>query len=151
MALTKIFTGMEKGPEMIDANFKDNLLEISAWTDAGMTYVNGYSQNTKDMPNTLEYRTIKLGGVLIETQFCGYFVTPAIKSTQGVVEFCKFPSEIFRSGRKVQSNEIKSIATDQYVGYGANTDDSALTINLWWLTKEFAAGTSIATNLCLSW
>lgn len=151
MTLTKIVTGMEKGPEAIDANFKDNLLEISEWTNAGMTYVNGYSQHTNDMPNTLKYRTIKLGGVLIETQFRGYINTPALKSTQGVVEICKFPSVIFKSGFPILSNKIESISSGQYVGYGVSTVDSALTINLWWITKEFAAGTEIQTNFCVNW
>lgn len=155
MTLTTIFTGMEQGPEKIDANFKEiggNLLEISSWTDAGMTYVNGYTKHTKDMANTLKYRTIKLGGVLIETQFAGWYdSTGSLKSTQGVVEVCKFPSGIFRSGLTLATNKIESISTGQYVGYGVNTGDSALTINLWWLTKEFAAGTEIQTNLCLSW
>lgn len=151
MALTKIFTGMEKGPEAIDANFKDNLLEISAWTDAGMTYVNGYSQHTKDMPNTLKYRTIKLGGVLIETQFAGFFETPPLKSSQGVVEVCKFPTEIFRSDFSILSNKTDYISTGQYVTFGAHTDVSALTINLWGLTKEFTTRGEAQTNLCLSW
>ncbi|MFC6170445.1 hypothetical protein [Loigolactobacillus jiayinensis] len=151
MTLTKIFSGMELGPEAIDANFKDNLLEISAWTDAGMTYINGYSQHTIDMPNTLKYRTIKLGGVLIETQFGGFFDAPALKSTQGVVEVCKFPTEIFRSGLTLIFNKNCYISTGQYVMFGTNSDDSALTINLWGLTKEFTTRAMVQTNLCLSW
>lgn len=43
MALTKIFTGMEKGPEAIDANFKelDGDITDSGWQTAGITYLNG--------------------------------------------------------------------------------------------------------------
>ena len=151
MALTTIFTGMEKGPEAINKNFKDNLLEISAWTDAGMTYINGNYPNSNDMANTLKYRTIKLGGVLMETQFCGWFNMPAVNRTLGVVEISKFPSEIFRSGFALSSNRIESFSTDQYIAFGVNPDDSALYINLWPITKEFPDGKTIMTNLCVSW
>lgn len=151
MTLTTIVAGMEKGPEAIDANFKDNLLEISDWSATGLTYLNGFSQHTIDMPNTLKYRTIKLGGVLIETQFAGFSDAPALKSTLGVVEICKLPSGILRSNFVNLSNQIESVATDQFVGYGIDTDRSALMVNLWGLTKELTDVGKIRTNLCVSW
>lgn len=146
-----ITKGMPDWQKPINDFAANNAIVVSPWTDSGITYINGYAQHTNDMPHALRYRTIKLGGVLIETQLTGWFNTPPQKSTQGVVEVCKFPSEIFKSGFSILSNKIESISTGQYVGYGVNTDDSALTINLWWLTKEYTSGGEAQTNLCVSW
>ncbi|MGK4058640.1 hypothetical protein AB0Y04_02755 [Loigolactobacillus coryniformis] len=151
MALTKIFSGMEKGPEAIDANFKDNLLEISAWTDAGITYVNGWAGNTGDKPNTLKYRTINLGGVLIATEFAGYVKQPALASSQGVVEICKIPSTIMKSAFTKNLSAVGYISTGQYAIFGLNTTDYALTINLWGLTKNLAAGATSQVNATFEW
>ncbi|MGK4058273.1 hypothetical protein AB0Y04_00880 [Loigolactobacillus coryniformis] len=149
MTLTKIFTGMEKGPEMIDANFKDNLLEISGWSNAGITYVNGFSQHTNDMPNTLKYRTIKLGGILISTEFSGYFNNPALKSSQGVINVCNLPSNILKSSFSRESNSEKNLAKESgFLSFGIS--GSALRINIWEITKDLTAG-EIRTNYGIEW
>ena len=151
MALTKIFTGMELGPEAIDKNFKDNLLEISAWTDAGITYVNGWDGNTGDKPNTLKYRTINLGGVLIATEFAGYVKQPALTSSQGTVEICKLPSTVMKSGFTKNLSAVGYISTVQYAIFGLNTTDYALTVNLWGLTKSLSAGGTTQVNATFEW
>lgn len=149
MTLTKIVTGMEKGPEAIDANFKDNLLEISAWTDAGITYVNGFSQHTNDMPNTLKYRTIKLGGMLISTEFSGFFNNPALKSSQGIISVCNLPSNILKSDFSRESNSEKNLAKESgFVSF--HISGSALRMNIYEITKDWTAGEMVC-NYGIEW
>ncbi|MGK4059025.1 hypothetical protein AB0Y04_04735 [Loigolactobacillus coryniformis] len=149
MTLTKIFTGMEKGPEMIDKNFNDNLLEISSWTDVGITYVNGFSEHTNDMANTLKYRTIKLGGMLIYTEFSGYFNNPALNSSQGIINICNLPSNILKSGFSRESNSEKNLANESgFLSFGIS--GSALRINIWEITKNLTAG-EMRINYGIEW
>ena len=51
MNLTKIFTGMEKGPEAIDDNFQKITTKVP-WTSDGIVYKNGW---TKYPSNELAY------------------------------------------------------------------------------------------------
>lgn len=97
MALTTIFTGMEKGPEAIDANFKavdgNSPKILTDWTSDGITYKNGCSEKNDD-PNTpkIRYRLVQLG----DTKFLsiiGWFLVPALNSGQKIVGFT-LPSNI---------------------------------------------------------
>lgn len=130
---------------------KDQTLEISAWTDAGISFINGYTGNTSDMPNTLKYRTITFGGVLIATEFAGYVKHPALTSSQGVVEICKLPSAIMKSAFTKNLSVTGFISTGQYTIFGLNTTDYALTINLWGLTENLAAGGAFQVNATFEW
>ena len=63
--LTKIVTGMEKGPEAIDTNFEalnadalSNKITDTGWTSAGVVCINGFTSNPDD---PLQYRIIKFG------------------------------------------------------------------------------------------
>lgn len=58
MALTKIFTGMELGPEAIDANFKAVEITDTGWVTDGIVYSNGF---VKDAVDPFAYRIIKYG------------------------------------------------------------------------------------------
>ena len=76
MALTKIFTGMENGPEKIDDNFSNleteiNLQEIKVneWSSSGITLLNG-AQYYSDADHVF-YRTIQLTGQYQLVQLSG--------------------------------------------------------------------------------
>jgi len=78
--LTKIVTGMEKGPEAIQGNF-DTLngaigqaVTVTDWTDAGITYLNGATPNTAG----LKYRTANFAGMHM-LQFAGWIDFPPFK------------------------------------------------------------------------
>lgn len=58
MTLTKIFSGMEKGPEAIDANFKAVEITDSGWQTDGIVYANGF---VKDAADPFAYRIVKYG------------------------------------------------------------------------------------------
>jgi len=58
MALTKIFTGMELGPEAIDANFKALEITDTGWITDGIVYANGF---VKDAVDPFAYRIVKFG------------------------------------------------------------------------------------------
>ena len=91
MALTKIFTGMELGPEAIDANFK--ALDVSSpkiltnWSSDGISYKNGCSEKTDD-PNTpkIQYRLMQLGDSNF-LSITGWFNVAPLDSGQKIVAF----------------------------------------------------------------
>lgn len=56
--LTKIVTGMEKGPEAIDANFKAVEITDTGWITDGIVYANGF---VKDAADPFAYRIVKYG------------------------------------------------------------------------------------------
>ena len=89
MALTSITTGMEKGPEAIDANFKtldgSSPKIITDWSSDGISYKNGCTQNT-DTPNRIQYRIIKLGDSNF-LSLVGWFNAPALNLNQAIVAF----------------------------------------------------------------
>lgn len=58
MTLTKIFSGMEKGPEAIDANFKALDITDTGWQAAGITYLNGCAAL---VGNNERYRVVQTG------------------------------------------------------------------------------------------
>lgn len=80
MDLTKIFSGMDKGPEAIQANF-EKLNAASGtgteWIKAGLTPLNGFSGTN------LCWRMYKAGGLTL-IEFAGWCTTVAVKSNQSV-------------------------------------------------------------------
>lgn len=58
MTLTKIFTGMELGPEAIDENFKAVEITDTGWITDGIVYSNGF---VKDAADPFAYRIITYG------------------------------------------------------------------------------------------
>lgn len=58
MDLTKIFSGMELGPEAIDANFKAVEITDTGWITDGIVYANGF---VKDAADPFAYRIVKFG------------------------------------------------------------------------------------------
>lgn len=80
MDLTKIFSGMDKGPEAIQANFeKLNAASGSGtqWSKAGLTSINGFDGEN------LCWRQYKAGGLTI-LEFSGWCTTPTVKQGQAV-------------------------------------------------------------------
>ena len=80
MDLTKIFSGMDKGPEAIQANFeKLNAASGSGteWSKAGLTSINGFGGEN------LCWRQYKAGGLTI-LEFSGWCTTPTVKQGQAV-------------------------------------------------------------------
>lgn len=80
MDLTKIFSGMDKGPEAIQANFeKLNAASGSGteWSKAGLTSINGFGGDN------LCWRKYKAGGLTI-LEFSGWCTTPTVKQGQAV-------------------------------------------------------------------
>lgn len=100
MALTNIFTGMDKGPEAIQANF-DALNSLATtkndWTETGITYLNGFSRNG-DVP--LKYATIDLGNSTRMVCVQGWIKSAQINWNSRVVGI-KLPTSIFKSGYNV--------------------------------------------------
>lgn len=130
---------------------KNQTLEVSAWTDAGISFINGYTGDIGDTPNTLKYRTITFGGALIATEFAGYVKSPALTSSQGVVDICKLPSGVMKAAFTKNLSTVLLVGTGQYAVVGLDTTDFALTINLWGLTKDLAAGTNFQVNATFEW
>ncbi|MFC6170345.1 hypothetical protein [Loigolactobacillus jiayinensis] len=151
MADYKMTNGMNGWMAKYNQFVKDQTLEISAWTDAGISFINGYTGNTSDMPNTLKYRTITFGGVLIATEFAGYVKHPALTSGQGVVEICKLPSAIMKSAFTKNLSAIGYISTGQYTIFSLDTTDYALAVNIWGLTENLAAGGVFQVNATFEW
>lgn len=80
MDLTKIFSGMDKGPEAIQANFeKLNAASGSGteWSKVGLISLNGFGGNN------LCWRKYKAGGLTI-LEFSGWCTTPTVKQGQQV-------------------------------------------------------------------
>lgn len=80
MDLTKIFSGMDKGPEAIQANF-EKLNAASGtgtdWSTAGLTSINGFGGEN------LRWRQYKTGNLTI-LEFSGWCTIPTIKQNQTV-------------------------------------------------------------------
>ena len=91
MTLTTIFTGMEKGPEAIDANFKavdaNSPTILTDWSSDGITYQNGCTERA-DTSDTgkIRYRLMQLGDSKF-LSIIGWFDVPALTSGQRIVAF----------------------------------------------------------------
>jgi hypothetical protein len=85
MALTKIFTGMEKGPEAIDANFESVNTTDSGWSSAGITYLNGFVADSSD---PIGYRVVKIGGLIL------FMLTGYISGTGADGDVAKLPTNL---------------------------------------------------------
>jgi hypothetical protein len=85
MELTKIFTGMENGPEAIQDNFNTirNNISDTGWTNTGMTYLNGAKAN-KD--GGIFYRRVSLFGVGYFVELRGVAVAPSSAGSGYVVQ-----------------------------------------------------------------
>lgn len=85
MELTKIFTGMENGPEAIHGNFKkirDNISD-TGWIKTGMTYLNGAKANND---GGLFYRKTSLFGVGYLVELRGVVIAPSSAGSGYVVQ-----------------------------------------------------------------
>lgn len=89
MALTKIVTGMEKGPEAIEQNFEvldeNSPKIITDWSSDGISYKNGCTLIT-NTPDIIQYRIIQLGDSKILC-IAGWFNAPALNINQAIVAF----------------------------------------------------------------
>lgn len=95
--LTNIFTGMEKGPEVIEANFEALNVDspvVSAWSTTGITYKNSFAAYT-DATNTLHYRTIDSGGKRT-IELAGWVKTPRLASNASSLAMCNIPMSLFK-------------------------------------------------------
>ena len=96
MALTKIFTGMELGPEAIDANFKEYFGADTGYQNTGITYANGakaYDSNGVSyqmLSSTSGIGLITFGSISIPSTL--------IDSGNDPVPVVKFPSNVTVAG-----------------------------------------------------
>ncbi len=123
MALTKIVTGMEKGPEAIEQNFEaldgNSPKILTDWSSDGISYKNGCTQNV-DTPNRVQYRVIQLGDskILLIT---GWFNAPALDFNQAIIAFT-LPTNVVSQVNKfglVTGTELNSWG-DILFGYDLN-------------------------------
>ena len=102
MALTSITTGMEKGPEAIDENFKaldanvvSNTTSDTGWKQDGIVYVNGFSTST----STLSYRIVTFGNTGLKHVYITGYVS--LNNNTGVIKngtqttIANLPQEVF--------------------------------------------------------
>ena len=101
--LTKIVTGMEKGPEAIQGNF-DTLngaigqaVSVTDWTDAGITYLNGMTP----VSPALKYRTANFAGMHM-VQFTGWITFPPFNAN-GTSEPLALPASLFNNSNKINN------------------------------------------------
>ena len=85
MALTKIFTGMELGPEKIDANFKALEVTDTGWSSDGVVYLNGFVADSID---PIGYRVVKIGGLIL------FMLTGYISGTGADGDVAKLPTNL---------------------------------------------------------
>lgn len=106
MELTKIFTGMENGPEAIQGNFNkisDNISD-TGWTNTGMTYLNGAKANND---GGLFYRRTSLFGVGYFVELRGVVVAPSSAGSAYVVQLPQsiVPARvIFPTGKSINTD-----------------------------------------------
>lgn len=91
--LTKIVTGMEKGPEAIDANFealnKDSIVK-TPWSNTGVTMLNGFAPANSE---GMIWNTVKFGETTLLT-IKGSINYPAL--TKGQALPClQIPTSVF--------------------------------------------------------
>lgn len=130
--LTKIVTGMEKGPEAIDANFKtldgNSPKILTDWSSDGISYKNGCTEST-DTPNRIQYRVIQLNDSKF-LSIVGWYNAPALDFNQQIVAFT-IPTNVvsqfnkfgFRTGQELNS------WGDSLLGYDLNTQTGDVTIH----------------------
>lgn len=128
MALTKIVTGMEKGPEAIDANFAvqqaqlDKVIADTDWLNTGVTYLNGTAKN----PYEIKYRIITFSNGAKMGMVKGYIGNFSSKNNT-TIAVNGLPAEIvqclngYTVGRYVQLYEATMIL---------NVDTSAHTLTI---------------------
>lgn len=96
MALTSITTGMEKGPEAIDTNFKAldaNTINKNDWTETGITYLNGFSRNIE---SPLKYAIVNLGQSTRMICLTGWVKAGQLNWSSSAVGV-KIPTSVFKS------------------------------------------------------
>lgn len=115
MTLTKIFTGMEKGPEAIDANFKALNITDTGWSSAGVVYLNGFGNTGKPF----KYRITNLGGVVM-LWISGYANDAANKGLdiKNKTAIAKFPSAVVNYVNGSNYNNLSQVG--KWVSNGAN-------------------------------
>jgi len=128
--LTKIVTGMEKGPEAIQGNF-DTLngaigqaVSVTDWTNAGITYLNG---TTSTYPK-LKYRTANFAGMHM-VQFAGWINFPPFTAA-GTVEVLAVPASILPS-KTIMPNNLGSTglsSSNKIVEVYVNSDNGHMTL-----------------------
>lgn len=104
MALQKIVTGMEKGPEAIDTNFKAldaNMITKNDWKETGITYLNGFSRNS-DSP--LKYAIVDLGPSTRMICLTGWVKAGRLNWSSSVVGI-KIPTSIFKANDYILSTD----------------------------------------------
>ena len=127
MALTSITTGMEKGPEAIDANFKAldiNTINKNDWKETGITYLNGFSRNG-DIP--LKYAIVDLGPSTRMICLTGWVKAGKLNWGSSAVGI-KIPTSIFKSSNYTLSPEGNIFGwNDMLVKYDMNVSTGEVT------------------------
>lgn len=130
--LTKIVTGMEKGPEAIEQNFEilggNSPKIITDWSSDGISYKNGCTQNP-DTPNRIQYRITKLGDSNL-LSLIGWFNAPALDLNQTIVAFTlptSVVSQVNKYGLLIGTDH--NFWADLLVGYDLNRQTGDFSIH----------------------
>lgn len=121
MALTKIFTGMEKGPEMIDANFKSVELADSGWQTAGITFINGASASG----NNNRYRVFQHESFGI-TVFNIGITMPSMTYGQ-TTNFVSLPAAMMSASAELDLGNLVRTGRNQLAGWGFSSNNLFIT------------------------
>lgn len=115
MALTKIVSGMEKGPEAIQANF-DGITATTDWTTTGISYLNGATGGDGDM---IRYRSTQIGARTLY-EMTGYLGVNLAASQS--LDVLKIPTNIAANLQSYQGRATPDADAGEFVRMDVGTD-----------------------------
>ena len=115
--LTKIFTGMELGPEAIDANFKAVEVIDSGWQTDGFTYINGASASG----GNCRWRVFQRGSIGLTVFNIGINM-PAMKYGQAT-NFVSLPAAMMAASVDMDFGNLIRTGGNQLAGWGFNSNN----------------------------
>jgi hypothetical protein len=133
MALTKIVTGMEKGPEAIDANFTE-LAGTTDWSTSGISYLNGATGGDGDL---IRYRYTQMGSrKLYEiTGYLGVSLKPSQK-----LDVFKIPTNIAQAMVSYQGRVTPTADAGNMVRVDVDSTSGTVTMSASSLNSETDMG-----------
>lgn len=121
MALTKIFTGMEQGPEKIDANFKSVEVIDSGWQRDGITFINGASASG----DNYRYRVFQRESFGI-TVFSIGITMPSMNYGQ-TTNFVSLPAAMMSASVDMDFGNLVRTGRNQLAGWGFSSNNLFIT------------------------
>lgn len=117
MTLTTIFSGMEKGPEAIDANFKAVYITDTGWQTDGITYINGASASGDNS----RYRVFQRGSFGLTVFNIGVNF-PAMTYGQAT-NFVSLPAAMMTANIDMDFGNLVRTGGNQLAGWGFNSNN----------------------------